>query len=235
MPFISGIFPAAASKTLQACAASPDLFVDPDSQSHAVDGALQTLCSVKRRLLFLIQTAAALRSVDVVWICNERRVGDGPTAVLQGCLLPAAVSHFLSSRTTTWTRWRRLIGLWSLSPGAYSLPDFLEILKTELCPCTPLHSDSISNCMLLFFWSFFLVVRCSSFESPFEKNLSAGNCKAISSMIHAIILLLVLQIFFFYPQNTQTGRSEIARCNLELHLICHCHKVHDMQAILEKK
>lgn len=142
MPFISGISPAAASKTLQACAASPGLIVDPDSQNHAVDGALQTLCGVKRRLPFLIQTAAALRSVDVVWICNGRRVGDGPTAVLRGCLLPAAVSHILWSRTTAWTRWQRLIGLWSLSPGASSLPDLLEILKTELCPCTPLHSDS---------------------------------------------------------------------------------------------
>lgn len=52
MPFISGIFPAAASKTLQACAASPGLNVDPDSQNHAVDGALQTLCGVKKAVAF---------------------------------------------------------------------------------------------------------------------------------------------------------------------------------------
>lgn len=72
--FLSGIFSTATSKTLLA-------------RVRVFQAWLLTL------------TDTPLSSVDMVWICNEKQVGDWRTAVLQECLHRAAVSHIVLSRT----------------------------------------------------------------------------------------------------------------------------------------
>lgn len=108
MPFISGIFPAAASKTLQACAASPGLIVDPDSQNHAVDGALQTLCGVKKAVAFPDSDSSSAeicrRGLDLQWKASWRWPNRGVTGLFApSCRVthPVVTHHRLNTMATS--------------------------------------------------------------------------------------------------------------------------------------
>lgn len=121
--FLGGIFFTATSKTLLACAASPVLVVDPDTQDHRHSSESSSMEAEHRR-----------HGLG----CNEMLVGNGwPAAVLQAVSSPL-LCHTASLHAPP----PQHDGLWSLSPGMPSLLDLLQVLKTDLCLCVPLHSDS---------------------------------------------------------------------------------------------
>lgn len=126
MCFLSGILSAGTSKTLLACAASPGLVVDPDSQNQAVDAAPHTLRWFRQLWRWALWT----------WFgCAVKGKLETDRLLFYRYVCSQLLCHTLCCHA----RPPRHGGLWSLSPGTSSLHD-LQILKAEFRDWV--HSDS---------------------------------------------------------------------------------------------
>lgn len=104
--FLSGIFSAATSKTLLACAASPGLVVDPDSQNQAVDDTPQTLCWFRQQRRWALWT----------WFGFAMKGKSG----IDGLLCYRSVcTELLCHTSCCHAPPPQDDGLWSLSPGTF--------------------------------------------------------------------------------------------------------------------
>lgn len=155
-----------------------------------------------------------LSFVDMVWICNERQVGDWRTAVLQVCLRPAAVSHAMLSRTAASTRWplvsesRDVFPFWPFAntkgrvlpvclPTAFWQPsqELEEVTAVGVIEQEATFSSE-QKCLCMFFWLLFSVAPFfwkNSFSWKWQGNFKYDSCNYFAFSSPSFFFFLTLK------------------------------------------